>query len=78
MRMIEYPRLLYMANRMLHFDRHILKTEEYEGRTKMKEENANRFSDDDTLFDNYSPQIKRILLEAIKDKRAPQVLSYSP
>ena len=78
MRMIEYPRLLYMANRMLHFDRHILKTEAYEGRTKMKEENANRFSDDDTLFDNYSPQIKRILLEAIKDKRAPQVLSYSP
>ena len=53
--MIEYPRLLYMANRVLHFDRYVLSKEDIEARINMNDKTAEKFSDDDKLFENYSP-----------------------
>ena len=76
--MIEHPRLIYLANRMLHFDKKLLNHEDIERHMNIQDKQLIQQREDDKLFEDYSPKMKKILLEAIRDHRTPQVLSYSP
>ena len=78
MKMIEHPRLIYLANRMLHFDKKFLNHEDLDGHMNIQDKQLIQQREDDKLFEDYSPKMKKILLEAIRDQRTPQVLSYSP